>query len=69
MQDEFTPRCRACGAPLEMVHGHGACLRSGCVLFGQVQEDCCTGVPDRTDDAELPDGQPAPAIPWERRED
>jgi hypothetical protein len=70
VETDSVSRCRACGAPLEMVHGHGACLRSGCVLFGQVQEDCCTGAPERTDEAAVPDAQPPPApIPWTERRD
>ena len=65
MDTDFDTRCRACGAPLEMVHGHGACLRSDCILFGQVQEDCCTGAPEPTDEGEIPEGQRGPApIPW-----
>jgi hypothetical protein len=41
------PRCRACGAPLQPVHGHGACLASACPMFGINQDPCCNGlVPD-----------------------
>jgi hypothetical protein len=67
---DLVSRCRACGTPLEMMHGAGVCLRSGCLLFGQVQEDCCNGAPEPTDEAEVPAGQRAPApIPWSPKDD
>ena len=35
--------CRACGSALQPVHGHGACLSSGCPMFGLNQDECCSG--------------------------
>ncbi len=36
-------RCRLCRAPMQYVHGHAACLTSGCPLFRQNQAECCDG--------------------------
>jgi hypothetical protein len=48
--------CRFCGSPLQPIHGHEACLRSGCPMFGVVQGDCCQG-----DGCEAPVLRPVPA--------
>jgi hypothetical protein len=36
-------RCAWCRHPLDEVHGHGACLRNGCPMFGLNQAECCSG--------------------------
>ena len=36
-------RCAFCHAPLAYVHGHAACVRSGCPYYGQNQAECCSG--------------------------
>ena len=36
-------RCGLCGDPMAYIHGHGACVRSGCPLYGQNQAECCDG--------------------------
>ena len=36
-------RCSFCGSPMAYVHGHAACVRSGCPFFGQNQAECCDG--------------------------
>jgi hypothetical protein len=34
-------RCAACGSGLAWVHGHGACIVSGCQMRGMNQLPCC----------------------------
>lgn len=51
----------ACGAPLQPIHGHGACLRSDCPMFGVNQDPCCAGQPLHEPDPVRP--RPSP-IPW-----
>ena len=36
-------RCALCGNELAYVHGHAACVRSGCPMFGVNQAECCDG--------------------------
>lgn len=36
-------RCALCKSELGYVHGHAACLRSGCPMFGVNQAECCSG--------------------------
>ncbi len=51
-----------------MVHGSGVCLQTNCPLYGVVQEDCCTGAPEPTDEGEIPVAPSGPApIPWRDR--
>jgi hypothetical protein len=35
--------CAYCRTQLGYVHGHAACLRSGCPMFGVNQAECCSG--------------------------
>jgi hypothetical protein len=35
--------CRFCKGDLAYVHGHAACVRSGCPMFGVNQAECCSG--------------------------
>ena len=35
--------CAFCRGELGYVHGHAACLRSGCPMFGVNQAECCSG--------------------------
>lgn len=49
------PRCDACRAPLQPIHGHGACLNSACPMFGINQDPCCNGlVPDVPSEVQRP---------------
>jgi hypothetical protein len=36
-------RCAYCHLPLGYVHGHAACLKSDCAMFGVNQAECCAG--------------------------
>jgi hypothetical protein len=36
-------RCAYCGEAMAYVHGHAACVRSGCAMFGVNQDECCSG--------------------------
>ncbi|MBX3209998.1 MAG: hypothetical protein KF764_33520 [Labilithrix sp.] len=36
-------RCSLCGNEMAYIHGHAACVRSGCPLFGANQAECCSG--------------------------
>jgi hypothetical protein len=36
-------RCALCRSELGYVHGHAACLRGGCPMFGVNQAECCSG--------------------------
>jgi uncharacterized protein YjlB len=36
-------RCAFCKTELGYVHGHAACVRSGCPMFGVNQAECCSG--------------------------
>jgi len=36
-------KCRFCGETMAYVHGHAACVRSGCPMFGVNQAECCDG--------------------------
>ena len=35
--------CQFCASELAYVHGHAACVRSGCPMFGVNQAECCSG--------------------------
>lgn len=35
--------CQFCAYELAYVHGHAACVRSGCPMFGVNQAECCSG--------------------------
>ncbi|MEM9193805.1 MAG: hypothetical protein AAGF12_31810 [Myxococcota bacterium] len=35
--------CRICGAEMAYIHGHAACVRNGCPMYGQNQAECCDG--------------------------
>ena len=35
--------CAFCRSELSYVHGHAACVRSGCPMFGVNQAECCSG--------------------------
>jgi hypothetical protein len=35
--------CAFCQQPLGYVHGHAACLRGACPMFGVNQAECCAG--------------------------
>jgi hypothetical protein len=41
--DPATMRCALCKTDLAYVHGHAACVRSGCPMFGVNQAECCSG--------------------------
>lgn len=36
-------RCALCKDAMHYVHGHAACIRSGCPMFGVNQAECCSG--------------------------
>lgn len=36
-------RCALCRQEMAYVHGHAACVRSGCPMFGVNQAECCDG--------------------------
>lgn len=36
-------RCPLCASELAYVHGHAACVRTGCPMFGVNQAECCSG--------------------------
>lgn len=36
-------RCTLCRRPLDEIHGHMACLSSGCPMYGVNQGECCSG--------------------------
>ncbi|NND84626.1 MAG: hypothetical protein HKN46_05695 [Acidimicrobiia bacterium] len=36
-------RCAWCRNEMGYVHGHAACLTSGCQMFGLNQAECCDG--------------------------
>jgi len=60
------PRCSACGAPLQPIHGHGACLDSACPMFGVNQDPCCNGlVPDVPTEVQRPPAR----IRWKEERD
>lgn len=64
--EETLPVCRWCGARLQPLHGHHACLESRCPLFGLDQDECCQGLPEPAPRKEL--SQPPPAIPYKDRD-
>ena len=35
--------CALCKTEMAYVHGHAACVRSGCPMFGVNQAECCSG--------------------------
>ena len=35
--------CALCKSELIYVHGHAACARGGCPMFGVNQAECCSG--------------------------
>ena len=35
--------CALCRSPLAYIHGHAACVRQGCPLYGVNQAECCSG--------------------------
>jgi len=35
--------CAFCRQEMAYVHGHAACVRSGCPMFGVNQAECCSG--------------------------
>ncbi|MCB9675456.1 MAG: hypothetical protein H6737_10095 [Alphaproteobacteria bacterium] len=58
--------CRFCGSRLQPVHGHGACLNSGCPMFGLNQDECCSGdacPPSVLETPVLTDPATAPSAP------
>jgi hypothetical protein len=36
-------RCAFCGREMAYVHGHAACIGSGCPMYGVNQGECCDG--------------------------
>jgi hypothetical protein len=36
-------QCAFCKSDMGYVHGHAACLRGGCPMFGVNQAECCSG--------------------------
>lgn len=36
-------QCALCRHPMAYVHGHAACIRSGCPMYGVNQAECCDG--------------------------
>ncbi|MBK6531557.1 MAG: hypothetical protein IPF99_18695 [Deltaproteobacteria bacterium] len=36
-------RCRFCREEMAYIHGHAACVRSACPMFGVNQAECCDG--------------------------
>ena len=36
-------RCALCKEAMHYVHGHAACTRSGCPMYGVNQAECCSG--------------------------
>ncbi len=55
--------CALCKSELSYVHGHAACVRSGCPMFGVNQAECCSGETAETGPltAEVAARQHAPA--------
>lgn len=35
--------CAFCRKEMAYVHGHAACVRSGCPMYGVNQAECCSG--------------------------
>ena len=35
--------CAWCHEPMAYIHGHAACVRSTCPMFGLNQAECCDG--------------------------
>ena len=66
-------RCAFCHQEMAYVHGHAACVRSGCPMYGVNQAECCDGetaeaAPVRTSEiatapARTLDAQPPPQPP------
>lgn len=38
-----TVRCRFCREEMVYIHGHAACVRGTCPMFGVNQAECCDG--------------------------
>ena len=36
-------RCALCHEPMNYIHGHAACVRNGCPMYGVNQAECCSG--------------------------
>jgi hypothetical protein len=36
-------RCAFCNQEMAYIHGHAACVRSGCQMYGVNQAECCDG--------------------------
>ncbi|MBL8744148.1 MAG: hypothetical protein JNK04_23735 [Myxococcales bacterium] len=36
-------RCAFCSNALAYIHGHAACIKSGCPMHGVNQAECCSG--------------------------
>jgi hypothetical protein len=36
-------RCALCRSEMAYVHGHAACVKSACPMFGVNQAECCSG--------------------------
>jgi hypothetical protein len=41
--DHAVMRCALCKSDLGYIHGHAACVRSGCPMYGVNQAECCSG--------------------------
>jgi hypothetical protein len=41
--DAEVMHCAFCKNELAYVHGHAACVKSGCPMFGVNQAECCSG--------------------------
>ena len=37
--------CSWCKKEMAYIHGHAACVSSGCAMFGLTQAECCSGEP------------------------
>lgn len=55
--------CAFCRQALGYVHGHAACLRNSCPMFGVNQAECCAG--DRGDCIPTSSVAVAPSQPLE----
>ena len=65
--------CAFCHQEMAYIHGHAACIRSGCPMYGVNQAECCDGetaeaAPVRTSElAAMPAGKVQEQPPPSRR--
>ncbi|MBK6575241.1 MAG: hypothetical protein IPG17_03360 [Sandaracinaceae bacterium] len=61
--------CRFCRSPMAYIHGHAACITSGCPMYGVNQAECCDGETFATSPVPTSDVAAVPKTAQPRRTD